>query len=175
MWESQVLLTDGQMVFLWVLRFSPTFDERSAQYKWNILERAVKPKSKKKKKSNQVILCHSGLLAAYSHFTVWLLKLSMHCHFTVWLLKLSIHSHFTVWATQVCSLLSFDSLGFSSFQLIYIWHFGLLKFAAIHWQFGLLKFAAYSCLAVWVTQVCSLLTFGNLGYSKFTAFSHLAV
>ena len=50
MWESQVLLTDGQVVFLRVLRFSPTFDERSAPYKWNILERAVKPKSKKKKK-----------------------------------------------------------------------------------------------------------------------------
>ena len=50
MWESQVLLTDGQVVFLRILRFSPTFDERSARYKWNILERAVKPKSKKKKK-----------------------------------------------------------------------------------------------------------------------------
>ena len=48
MCESQVLLTDGQVVFLRVLRFSPTFDERSARYKWNILERAVKPKSKKK-------------------------------------------------------------------------------------------------------------------------------
>ena len=32
-WESQVLLTDGQVVFLRVLRFSPTFDERSARYK----------------------------------------------------------------------------------------------------------------------------------------------
>ena len=52
MWESQVLLRDGQVVFLRVLRFSPTFDERSARYKWNILERAVKPKSKKKKKKN---------------------------------------------------------------------------------------------------------------------------
>ena len=51
MWESQVLLTDGQVVFLRVLRFSPIFDERSARYKWNILERAVKPKSKKKKKN----------------------------------------------------------------------------------------------------------------------------
>ena len=51
MWESQVLLTDGQVVFLRVLRFSPTFDERSARYKRNILERAVKPKSKKKKKN----------------------------------------------------------------------------------------------------------------------------
>ena len=50
MWESQVLLMDGQVVFLRVLRFSPTFDERSARYKWNILERALKPKSKKKKK-----------------------------------------------------------------------------------------------------------------------------
>ena len=53
MWESQVLLTDGQVVFLRVLRFSPTFDERSARYKWNILERAVKPKSKKKKKKKR--------------------------------------------------------------------------------------------------------------------------
>ena len=33
MWESQVLLTDDQVVFLWILRFSPTFDEQSAQYK----------------------------------------------------------------------------------------------------------------------------------------------
>ena len=33
MWESQVLLTDGQVVFLRVLQFSPTFDERSARYK----------------------------------------------------------------------------------------------------------------------------------------------
>ena len=45
MWESQVLLMDGQVVFLRVLQFSPTFDELSA----HILERAVKPKSKKKK------------------------------------------------------------------------------------------------------------------------------
>ena len=53
MWESQVLLTDGQVFFPRVLRFSPTFDERSARYKWNILERAVKPKSKKKKKKKK--------------------------------------------------------------------------------------------------------------------------
>ena len=33
MWESQVLLMDGQVVFLGVLRFSPTFDERSARSK----------------------------------------------------------------------------------------------------------------------------------------------
>ena len=44
MWESQVLLTDGQVVFPRVLQFLPTFDEQSAQYKWNILERAIKPK-----------------------------------------------------------------------------------------------------------------------------------
>ena len=50
MWESRVLLTDGQVVFPRVLRFSPTFDERSARYKRNILERDIKPKSKKKKK-----------------------------------------------------------------------------------------------------------------------------
>ena len=47
-WESQVLLTDGQVVFLQVLWFSPTFDEQSARYKWNILERAIKPERKKK-------------------------------------------------------------------------------------------------------------------------------
>ena len=44
---------DGQVVFSWVLHFSPTFDEWWAQYKWNILERAVKPKSKKKKKKKK--------------------------------------------------------------------------------------------------------------------------
>ena len=33
MWESQVLFTDGQVVFPRVLRFSPTFDERSARFK----------------------------------------------------------------------------------------------------------------------------------------------
>ena len=46
----KVLLTDGQVFFPLVHRFSLTFDERSARYKGNILERAVKPKSKKKKK-----------------------------------------------------------------------------------------------------------------------------
>ena len=56
MWESQVLLTDGQVVFPRVLRFSPTFDERSARYKWNILERAIKPKSKKKKKKKKKLV-----------------------------------------------------------------------------------------------------------------------
>ena len=37
--------------------FSPTFDEWSARYKWNIGERAVKPKSKKKKKKILKKLC----------------------------------------------------------------------------------------------------------------------
>ena len=55
MWESQVLLTDGQVDFSRVLWFSPTFKERSSRYKWNILERAIKPKSKKKKKSKETI------------------------------------------------------------------------------------------------------------------------
>ena len=55
MWESQVLLTDGQVFFLRALRFSPTFDDRSARYKGNILERAVKPKSKKKKKKKNAV------------------------------------------------------------------------------------------------------------------------
>ena len=46
MWENQALLTDGQVVFPWILQFFlPTFDERLARYKQNILERAVKPKS----------------------------------------------------------------------------------------------------------------------------------
>ena len=39
--------------FSWVLYFSRTFDERSARSKWNILERAIKPK---KKKNNQLNL-----------------------------------------------------------------------------------------------------------------------
>ena len=47
MWESQALLKDGQVVFPWILRFLPTFDERLARYKPNIIERAVKPKSNK--------------------------------------------------------------------------------------------------------------------------------
>ena len=42
--KAQVLFMDGQVVFPRVLRFSPTFDERLARYKWNILEMAVKPK-----------------------------------------------------------------------------------------------------------------------------------
>ena len=53
MWESQVQLMDGQMVFPWVLPLLPTFDECSVRYKWNILERAVKPKSKKKNLKNK--------------------------------------------------------------------------------------------------------------------------
>ena len=36
-----------------VLQFSHTLDERSAWYKWNILERAVKPKSIKTKKKKK--------------------------------------------------------------------------------------------------------------------------
>ena len=42
MWESQVLFTDGRVVFPRVLRFSPTFDERPARYKWNILKTQIK-------------------------------------------------------------------------------------------------------------------------------------
>ena len=48
-WESQVLLTDGLLVFLWVIRILSTFDEQSAGYKWNILETKLKKKTKKKK------------------------------------------------------------------------------------------------------------------------------
>ena len=47
MWESQVLLTDGKVV---------TFDDWSAWYMWNIFERAIKPKSKEKKKTINKIL-----------------------------------------------------------------------------------------------------------------------
>ena len=53
MWESQVLLTDGQVVFLRALRFSPTFDERSARYvkySWKGRKTQIKKKKKKKKK-----------------------------------------------------------------------------------------------------------------------------
>ena len=36
----------GQLFFfLQVLRFSSTFDERSARFKWNVIERVLKPKS----------------------------------------------------------------------------------------------------------------------------------
>ena len=75
MWESQVLLTDGQVVFLRVLRFSPTFDERSARYKWNILERAVKPKSKKKTKKKTKKLLLFLHLHSFSSFPVTLFHL----------------------------------------------------------------------------------------------------
>ena len=44
MWESQVLLMDGQVVFHRVLCFFPPFDKRSTQYRWNICVRAVKSK-----------------------------------------------------------------------------------------------------------------------------------
>ena len=56
------MLTDGQDAFPRVLRFSPTFDERSARYKWNIFKKAVTPppsppprknKTKKKKKKQK--------------------------------------------------------------------------------------------------------------------------
>ena len=72
MWESQVLLTDGQVFFPRVLQFSPTFDvskvgenwrtrEKPPRLKWNILKRAVKPKSKvkKKKKKDKKHYCKS--------------------------------------------------------------------------------------------------------------------
>ena len=61
MWESQILLMDGQEVFPRVLRFSPTFDDQSAQYKWNILERAVKPNQKKKKSISMTLAALNGL------------------------------------------------------------------------------------------------------------------
>ena len=53
------------VVFLRVLWFSPTFNERSARYKWNILERAVKPKSKKKKHHTLVYFPNSTALVPY--------------------------------------------------------------------------------------------------------------
>ena len=58
MWESQALLSDGQVVFPRVLRFSPTVD---ARYKWNILERAVKPKSNQTVNRVDVIATFYGL------------------------------------------------------------------------------------------------------------------
>ena len=57
MWESQVLLTDGQVVFPQVFEFSPTFDEWSARYKWNIFETQIK-----KKKMTLISLIHTGSL-----------------------------------------------------------------------------------------------------------------
>ena len=78
----EVLLTDGQVVFLRVLRFSPTFDERSARYKWNILERAVKPKSKKKKKKYR--LCDID-----AHFSIRLSVRPSVCLLTVLLCRSS--------------------------------------------------------------------------------------
>ena len=56
MWESQILLIDGEVVFPQFLQFLPAFNEWLARYKWNILERdkwnilerAIKSESKKK-------------------------------------------------------------------------------------------------------------------------------
>ena len=135
---------------------------------------------------------------AYSSFQctyIWrfrLLNFGAYSCLAFGLWKFAAYSYLAVLVTQVCSLNSFGSLGYSSFQLTQVWQFGLLKFAAylhlavwatqvcsllgfgslaysslqltLFWQFGLLKFAAYSGLAVWLIQVCSLLTFGSLGY-----------
>ena len=49
MWESQVLLTDGQVFFPQVLGFSLTFDEWPARYKWNIRKKGIKTQIKKKR------------------------------------------------------------------------------------------------------------------------------
>ena len=76
MWESEILLTDGQVVFPRILRVSRTFDERSARYKWNILEGAInlpppphtppqKKKKKKKKKKNLWELSGTGHRAIF--------------------------------------------------------------------------------------------------------------
>ena len=69
-WESQVLLTDGQEVFPWVLWFSPIFDERSARYKWNILERAINSQC-----PFPVLVFRSPRLwlGAYEHLHCWVL------------------------------------------------------------------------------------------------------
>ena len=49
MWESQVLLTDDQVVFFpRILRFSPIFDERSVDISEIILKGPKNPKQKKK-------------------------------------------------------------------------------------------------------------------------------
>ena len=51
MWESQVLLTDGQVVFPQVLQFWPTLINNQLDVREIFLkERVVKPKSKKKRK-----------------------------------------------------------------------------------------------------------------------------
>ena len=50
MWESQVLLTDGQVVFLRVLRFSPTFDNDWLDISEIFLKGPLNPNQKKKKK-----------------------------------------------------------------------------------------------------------------------------
>ena len=64
-WESQVLLTYGQVVFPRVLQFLPSFDERLAWYKLNILERSVTPPpppppppKKKKKIQSSYLECY---------------------------------------------------------------------------------------------------------------------
>ena len=90
MWESQVLLTDGQVVLPRVLQFLPTFDEQLARYKWNILEN---PNQKKKKK---------GEIRQTSHtdFCRYILKVN----FNVCLRKINfIHVdmvNYTLWRSQ---------------------------------------------------------------------------
>ena len=75
MWESQVLLTDGQVFFPRVLQFSPTSDERSAWYKWNILERAVNPPPplRKKKKKKKDLLSTLGKIFSRQHLEIFFL------------------------------------------------------------------------------------------------------
>ena len=95
MWESQVLLTDGQVIFLRVLRFSPTFDERSARYKWNILERAVKPKSKKKKKKKK---------KKNSHYFIYIFLTSgvkLHIHLLNVVVQFIVFSLSQLWYVEV--------------------------------------------------------------------------
>ena len=49
MWESQMLLTDGKVVFPWVLQFLPTFYEwQMARYKYSWKGRKTQIKKKVK-------------------------------------------------------------------------------------------------------------------------------
>ena len=69
MWESQVLLTNGQVVFPPGSRVSPTFDERSARYKWNILENKKKKKNYYSSTKKYVaILNRSALLRCFNEY-----------------------------------------------------------------------------------------------------------
>ena len=64
------------------LQLSPTFDERSARYKWNILERAVKPKSNNNNNNKKITrtflfcLIFSHICLSFSYISFFLLTYS---------------------------------------------------------------------------------------------------